>query len=102
MKTKGQSLPLNAIVIAIIVLVVLVVLIAIFTGRIALFDKKVGDIGDVGLAGVGAACSATFATVDGSGTCLQACGTSVESSRKWSGADVNRWCGPGLVCCKTA
>ncbi len=39
MTKKGQGLPLNTIIIAIIVLVVLVVIIAIFTGRIALFSS---------------------------------------------------------------
>lgn len=39
MTKKGQGLPLNTIIIAIIVLVVLVVLIAIFTGRIAIFSS---------------------------------------------------------------
>ena len=41
MNKKGQGLPLNVIIIAIIVLVVLVVMIAIFTGRIALFERGV-------------------------------------------------------------
>lgn len=40
-RKKGQGMPLNTIIIAIIVLVVLVVLVAIFTGRIAIFDKDV-------------------------------------------------------------
>lgn len=44
MTKKGQGLPLNTIIIAIIVLVVLVVLIAIFTGRIAIFDQRVSEI----------------------------------------------------------
>ena len=40
---KGQGLPLNTIIIAIIVLVVLVVIIAIFTGRIAIFEQQVSE-----------------------------------------------------------
>ncbi|MBS3098274.1 hypothetical protein J4209_05760 [Candidatus Woesearchaeota archaeon] len=38
-KTKGQGLPLNAVIIAILVLVVLVVLIFIFTGQTGKFTK---------------------------------------------------------------
>jgi flagellar biosynthesis/type III secretory pathway M-ring protein FliF/YscJ len=40
---KGQSLPLNIIIIAAIVLIVLVVLWAIFTGRMGLFTKGLTD-----------------------------------------------------------
>lgn len=100
MKTKGQSLPLNAIVIAIIVLVVLVVLIAIFTGRIAVFDKKIGEQGNVGLAVLGADCLASFGATEGAGKCAQSdsCSDDKESTN-WAGADVRKWCGPGLVCC---
>jgi hypothetical protein len=43
MTKKGQGLPLNTIIIAIIVLVVLVVLIAIFTGRIVIFERQLSD-----------------------------------------------------------
>jgi hypothetical protein len=43
MKKRGQGLPLNTIIVAIIVLVVLVVLIAIFTGRIGIFEKQVDE-----------------------------------------------------------
>ncbi len=43
MDKKGQGMPLNTIIIAIIVLIVLVVLIAIFTGRIAIFQKGVSE-----------------------------------------------------------
>ncbi len=42
MNKRGQGLPLNIIIVAIIVLVVLVVLVAIFTGRIAIFERQVG------------------------------------------------------------
>ncbi len=40
---KGQGLPLNTIIIAIIVLVVLVIIIAIFTGRIGIFQQQVDE-----------------------------------------------------------
>ena len=40
MLKRGQGLPLNTIIIAVIVLVVLVVLIVIFTGRISAFGKS--------------------------------------------------------------
>ena len=43
MNKRGQGLPLNIIIVAIIVLVVLVVLVAIFTGRIAIFERQVGE-----------------------------------------------------------
>ena len=43
MMKRGQGLPLNVIIVAIIVLVVLVVLIAIFTGRIAIFQRGVSE-----------------------------------------------------------
>ena len=39
---RGQGLPLNVIIIAMISLVVLVILILIFTGRIALFERGLG------------------------------------------------------------
>lgn len=45
MEKKAQGLPLNVIIIAILVLVVLVVLVAIFTGRIALFERGVSEQG---------------------------------------------------------
>lgn len=48
---KGQSLPLNAIIIAAIVLIVLVVLWAIFTGRMGVFSKGVADVTKGGTCG---------------------------------------------------
>ncbi len=42
-KKRGQSLPLNTIIIAIIVVTVLVVLIMIFTGQIRLFTTGLSD-----------------------------------------------------------
>ena len=42
---KAQGLPINVIIVAAIALIVLVVLVAIFTGRLGLFGKKVGEIG---------------------------------------------------------
>ncbi len=41
MDKKGQGISINVIIIAVLALVVLVVLVAIFTGRIALFEKGV-------------------------------------------------------------
>lgn len=41
MDNKGQGISINVIIIAVLALVVLVVLVAIFTGRIALFEKGV-------------------------------------------------------------
>lgn len=43
---KGQGMSLNVIIIAALALIVLVVLIAIFTGRISLFNRGVGEAGD--------------------------------------------------------
>ena len=44
MNKKAQGLSINTIIIAVIALVVLVVLIAVFTGRIGVFSKGVGDV----------------------------------------------------------
>lgn len=43
MSKKGQSISINTIIIAAIALAVLVVLFVIFTGRISLFSKGVGE-----------------------------------------------------------
>ena len=43
---KGQGLSLTVIIVAAIALVVLVLLILIFTGRIAIFDKGLGESAD--------------------------------------------------------
>lgn len=43
MSKKGQSISINTIIIAAIALAVLVVLFVIFTGRIGLFSKGVGE-----------------------------------------------------------
>tara|TARA_Y100000310_G_scaffold284854_1_gene307893 strand:- start:520 stop:864 length:345 start_codon:yes stop_codon:yes gene_type:complete len=40
---KGQGLSLNVIIVAALALIVLVVLVMVFTGRIAIFDKGLGD-----------------------------------------------------------
>ncbi|MCK4589216.1 MAG: hypothetical protein KAT77_02150 [Nanoarchaeota archaeon] len=45
MKRRGQGLSITTIIVAAIALVVLVILIAIFTGRIALFQRGVGETG---------------------------------------------------------
>ena len=42
-KKKGQGLSINAIILAAIALIVLVVLVAIFTGRLGLFSKGLGE-----------------------------------------------------------
>ena len=47
MNKRGQSLPLNTIIIAIIVLVVLVVIVAIFVGRTGKFDSDVTREGNL-------------------------------------------------------
>lgn len=43
MNKKAQSISINTIIIAVIALAVLVVLFAIFTGRLGIFSKGVGD-----------------------------------------------------------
>jgi len=43
MSKRGQGLPLNTIIIAILVLVVLVILIVIFTGKIGFFGKSLDE-----------------------------------------------------------
>ena len=40
---KGQGLSLNVIIVAALALIVLVVLVMVFTGRIAIFDKGIGQ-----------------------------------------------------------
>ena len=40
---KGQGLSLNMVIVAAIALIVLVIIVAIFTGRISIFGKGVGD-----------------------------------------------------------
>ncbi len=45
MRKKGQGLSITTIIVAILAIVVLVVLIAVFTGRIALFQKGLGEAG---------------------------------------------------------
>lgn len=47
MNKRGQSLPLNTIIIAIIVLVVLVVIVAIFVNRSGNFDRDVSREGNL-------------------------------------------------------
>ena len=49
MSKRGQGLSLNVIIVAALALIVLVILIMVFTGRIAIFDKGVGDEGNVEL-----------------------------------------------------
>ena len=49
MSKRGQGLSLNVIIIAVLALIVLVVLVFIFTGRIGLFDKGVGEQGQAEL-----------------------------------------------------
>ena len=43
---KGQGLSLTTIIVAILALIVLVVLVVVFTGRIGIFEKGVGESGD--------------------------------------------------------
>jgi len=43
MLKRGQGLPLNTIIIAVIVLIVLVILIVIFTGKIGFFGKSLDE-----------------------------------------------------------
>ena len=40
---RGQGLSLNVIIVAALALIVLVVLVMVFTGRIAIFDKGIGQ-----------------------------------------------------------
>ena len=44
MAKKAQGISINTVIIAAIALVVLVVLVAIFTGRIGLFSKGIGEV----------------------------------------------------------
>lgn len=44
MNQKAQGLSINTIIIAAIALIVLVVLVAIFTGRLGLFSKGLGEV----------------------------------------------------------
>ena len=46
---KGQGLSLNVIIVAALALIVLVVLIMVFTGRIGIFEKGVGQESDAEL-----------------------------------------------------
>lgn len=46
MKNKGQSISINTIIVAAIALAVLVVLFVIFTGRLGIFSKGVGEATD--------------------------------------------------------
>ncbi len=46
---RGQGLSLNVIIIAALALIVLVVLVVIFTGRIGVFERGVGEEGDAEL-----------------------------------------------------
>ena len=66
---KGQGLPLNAIIIAILVLIVLVVLALVFTGKITVFGentKKAEDtfsFDNCEIPGSGRACQSTGCAV---------------------------------------
>jgi len=44
MNRKAQGMSINTVIIAAIALIVLVVLVAIFTGRIGMFSKGIGDV----------------------------------------------------------
>ena len=44
MSQKAQGISINTVIIAAIALIVLVVLVAIFTGRIGLFSKGIGEV----------------------------------------------------------
>lgn len=50
MNTRGQGLSITTIIIAALALIVLVVLVMIFTGRIAIFERGVGEKGSAELA----------------------------------------------------
>ena len=56
-KTRAQGISINTIIIAAIALIVLVVLVAIFTGRIGLFSKGIGDVSTCN--SLGGSCSIT-------------------------------------------
>jgi hypothetical protein len=45
MNKKAQGISINTIIIAAIALIVLVVLVAIFTGRLGIFGREVGEVG---------------------------------------------------------
>ena len=49
---KGQGVSLTVIIVAAIALVVMIVLIMIFTGRIGIFEKSLGDEADADLKGI--------------------------------------------------
>ena len=49
---KGQGVSLTVIIVAAIALLVMIVLIMIFTGRIGLFEEKLGDEADADLKGI--------------------------------------------------
>ncbi|MDP3733773.1 MAG: hypothetical protein Q8R37_00960 [Nanoarchaeota archaeon] len=46
---RGQGLSINVIIVAALALIVLVVLVLVFTGRIAIFERAVGQEGDAEL-----------------------------------------------------
>ena len=46
---RGQGLSLNVIIVAALALIVLVVLVLVFTGRIAIFEKGIGQEGNAEL-----------------------------------------------------
>ncbi len=52
MKRRGQGLSITTIIVAAIALIVLVILIAIFTGRIAIFNRGIGEEANAELARV--------------------------------------------------
>ena len=76
---KGQGLPLNTIIIAIIVLVVLVIIIAIFTGRIAIFEQQVTEQSKIELIRVRPSYSACHPTASEEQNFLSKLDTAVKS-----------------------
>jgi hypothetical protein len=94
MHKKAMELPINVIIVTIITLIVLVVLVAIFSGRIGLFGKKIGE--------VGTPCAEFKTTIDGTdynaGWQTDQCGTGHNEIFASTDAEEH----PGQHCCIVA
>ena len=66
---EAQGISINTIIIAAIALIVLVVLVAIFTGRIGLFSKGIGDVSTCNSLGGSCESSCTGERILGASDC---------------------------------
>ena len=98
MNKKAQGLSINTIIIAAIALVVLVVLIAIFTGRLGMFSKGLGDVGKCQNLG-GTCLNANSCTEAGGGNTREIfgaidCGKDLREQGGEDFSDRQKCCGP--------